>query len=317
MIIAGFKVTPKAVIDLMEIEFFTQQTISWKTVKNILKNVQNAKPRSNTLAEVTFFVHAFNTDGIFDDQRGCQYFKICFYNVNTKAVLLKLINPLQQQLGIQDFRLTQLELAIDFYKNDGLAWTPDEGAEAVLHLIEYFKHPEDVANKRLLTGDKPVPIDLSRQRLKKLIIQDNANFAFNRKYVDKNGRYDIRADNVYYHTYFKCKDKHNKGEFIDLPIEDHRPRLEVNMLYSCDISALSEAIKEAGKCLKLVTSNPKHQSNKYSECAAQSYLLQRGQDTQGHWHNGNFRRMSPSIKLDAIGNRAIYNAVKNRIASFK
>ena len=314
MIIANIEVTPKATIDYLDLELHTLDGYSWQSFyNNMNKTIKGS--RSKALADVTFFIYAFNHNGMYEKQSACNRFVIRLHNANSKAVIDKILAPLNQQFCILSCKLIELELAMDFHKADGTAWTPEQGAAATIHLLEYFKHPQDVSNKRMTCNGNPDPIDLSRKGLTSKIIKGSVNFAFNRKHVGTSGAYDLRANNTYYHIYFKRVDQHKDGGFKALESDQQRPRLEMNKLYRNDLSEIQNAIADTGrgfKMMKLKEVNP----NKFAEQIQKDYVLHRGQDKDPHWRNGNLQQSGFNMQLDTCANTEMSKAIKQCLARF-
>lgn len=313
MIIAGIEVAPKAVVDYLDIELETLESYSWQSISNNLKKTIRAT-RSKSLANVTYFVYAFNDNGKYEKQGACNRFIIRLHNAESKVVIDKLLAPLNQQFCILSNKLIELELAMDYYKVDGTAWTLEEGAQVTIYLLDHFRFAYDTNNKRMTSNASPEPIDRSKKQLEQKIIEGKVNFGFNRKYIGKNGEYKIRFQNIYYHIYFKCKDKHKNGIYKQLPVDEYRLRFEVNKLYSCDISELDKSIVDAGRSIKLLI--PKTKSNPYFEEAIKKFLSFRGQELKPHWDKGNKRIIGKNMKMDTIANSAMRDAVKQLSRKF-
>jgi len=320
--IANFDCKPKACIDFLDVEIWTSNHHSYKTIKN----------RLNKLSKNTLYVYAFNDQDKHERQYGCTHFIIRFFNLGNLNHLLEPLSSIRHLLDQNKKPMAiQIELALDFYKNNDNGWFGNDGIRATAYLVEYLDLPHGTVNKRMYADGNPLPIPLSRDKVE-LSILEGYNFAMNKKRSGKNGTYDIRVDNDYFHAYYKNTDRNKDGEAIPLPIHLHRPRLEVNKIIHCELDQLGKMIRDIGKLLKLTKQKDDALTNIHAQIVDSQFMMLKGQrfDPMQHGvtlgsyslirpyrdNSGNIRNLKNSITKDTKANASIRAAVKNLADKF-
>lgn len=329
--IANFDCKPKACIDLLDVEIWTTNKHSYKTIKNRIKKCAS-DPRNKDLSKVTSYVYAFNDQDEYEKQYGCNHFIIHFFNLGDLSELNTLISSIQHLLNQNKKPMAiQIELALDYFTNNDNGWFDNDGIRATAYLVEYLDLPFGTVNKRMYADGKPLPIPLSREEIEQSIIE-GYNFAMNKKRSGKNGAYDNRVDNDYFHAYYKNTDRNKDGEVTLLPIHLHRPRLEVNKIIHCELDQLGKMIRDIGKLLKLTKQKDDALTNIHAQFADSKFMTLKGQrfDPMQHGftlgsellvkphrdNSGNIRNLKNSITKDAEANASIRAAVKNLADKF-